>query len=47
MKDCLTLTVKLDDEHLEEIRQMVQEKIAEFKLQLCENCPYKEDSYED
>ena len=34
------LVVRLSSEQLEEIEEMVRERIAEIKAQLCEDCPY-------
>lgn len=34
------LVVRLSSEQLEEIEEMVKQRVGEIKAQLCENCPY-------
>lgn len=41
-KEGLVLRVVLDDEQIAYLKAMIDEKINEFKIQLCDDCPYKE-----
>lgn len=39
----MELVVRLSSEQLQEIEEMVKERIGEFKAQLCEDCPYRKE----
>ncbi len=41
MKEKLTLTIRLDEEQMEEIREVARKAKEDILKSLCEDCPYR------